>query len=146
MYDNYIFDLYGTLADIRTNEGKAYLWRKMSELYTSLGAPYSPAGLRREFRRLERENTEKVRGKAERAAGREALAEPDLTEVFRQLFWEKGVSCDRQQARLTAVFFRTLSRQRLLVYNGVKETLEELKNSVMDGDWRKVREILLSMV
>ena len=30
MYQNYIFDLYGTLVDIHTNEKKAYLWKKMS--------------------------------------------------------------------------------------------------------------------
>ena len=28
MYQNYIFDLYGTLVDIHTNEKKAYLWEK----------------------------------------------------------------------------------------------------------------------
>ena len=27
-YENYIFDLYGTLVDIRTNEKKTYLWQK----------------------------------------------------------------------------------------------------------------------
>ena len=26
MYQNYIFDLYGTLVDIRTNERKPSLW------------------------------------------------------------------------------------------------------------------------
>ena len=30
MYQNYIFDLYGTLVDIHTNEKKAYLWKKLS--------------------------------------------------------------------------------------------------------------------
>lgn len=30
MYQNYIFDLYGTLVDIHTNENKHYLWEKMA--------------------------------------------------------------------------------------------------------------------
>lgn len=30
MYKNYIFDLYGTLLDIHTNESKKYLWEKMT--------------------------------------------------------------------------------------------------------------------
>ena len=30
MYQNYIFDLYGTLVDIHTNEKKAYLWKELS--------------------------------------------------------------------------------------------------------------------
>lgn len=128
MYDTYIFDLYGTLADIRTNEEKPYLWQKMCELYTSLGAPYAPAQLRREFRRLEQEAVRRVQREAASFGLRDILAEPDLTGVFQRLFQEKGVSCDRQTARLAAIFFRTLSRQLLRVYDGVKETLQELRS------------------
>ncbi|MBO5281950.1 MAG: HAD family hydrolase [Lachnospiraceae bacterium] len=128
MYDNYIFDLYGTLADIRTNENKAYLWRKLSELYTALGAAYDPRQLRSAFRRLERESTEKLQREAEQAGKEEFLAEPDLTAVFGALFAEKGIPWDRQTARLAAVFFRTLSRQYLKVYDGVEETLARLRS------------------
>lgn len=127
MYDNYIFDLYGTLADIRTNEEKPYLWQKMSELYTSLGAAYTPFQLRRSFRRLEKECVERMQREAQSQKRLDVLVEPDLTEVFQGLFLEKGGSCDRQTARLTAVFFRTMARQRLQVYDGVKETLRELR-------------------
>ena len=115
MYDNYIFDLYGTLADIRTNEEKPYLWRKMSELYTSLGAAYTASGLRSGFRRLEREYAGRMGGGAGGAEQEDLLAEPDLTEVFRGLFLEKAVACDRETARMTAIFFRALSRQMLRV-------------------------------
>lgn len=128
MYDNYIFDLYGTLADIRTNEEKPYLWQKMSEFYTSLGAPYSPVQLRREFRFLEQEAAQRVQREAVSFGMQGVLAEPDLTGVFQRLFQKMGVSCDRQTARMTAVFFRTLSRQLLQVYDGVKETLQELRD------------------
>ena len=37
MYQNYIFDLYGTLVDIHTNEKKAYLWEKMSLFFGRAG-------------------------------------------------------------------------------------------------------------
>lgn len=127
MYDNYIFDLYGTLADIRTNENKAYLWAKMSEFYTSLGAAYTSSQLRRAFRRLEEESILRMQREAAGLDQSDVLAEPDLTGVFQRLFQEKGVSCDRQTARMAAIFFRTLSRQLLLVYDGVKETLGELR-------------------
>lgn len=126
MYNNYIFDLYGTLADIRTNEEKPYLWRKMSEFYTSLGAFYTPLQLRQTFRRLERECICRMQRDAEESGQRDMLVEPDLTDVFRKLFLEKGVNCERQTAQLTANFFRTLSRQLLVVYDGVKDTLKEL--------------------
>ena len=48
MYQNYIFDLYGTLVDIHTNEKKAYLWKKMSLFFGMKGAAYEP----KEFRQL----------------------------------------------------------------------------------------------
>ncbi|MCM1118630.1 MAG: HAD family hydrolase [bacterium] len=128
MYDHYIFDLYGTLVDIRTNESKASLWRKMSELYTAMGARYDSAGLRREFRRLERENTQKVQIQLEDSGCGDILAEPDLTDVFQQLYQARGAACERQQAQMTAIFFRTLSRQYLRSYDKVKETLNELRS------------------
>ena len=46
MYQNYIFDLYGTLVDIHTNEKKAYLWKKMSLFFGMKGAAYEPKELR----------------------------------------------------------------------------------------------------
>lgn len=118
MYQNYIFDLYGTLVDVRTNESKPYLWKKMSEFYTSLGAVYTAPDLKSEFRRLEKEAAE--------ALGDEN-AEVNVTEVFAELYRQKGVPCDDSQARLTAVMFRTLSRQLLCTYDGVKEFLTELR-------------------
>ncbi len=110
MYKAYIFDLYGTLVDIRTNEDKRFLWTKMSELYTSLGARYGARDLKARFLALVVQEN----------------AEPDLRKVFGQLYLEKGVPCDGGMARMTALFFRTLSRQYLRVYDGVKETLREL--------------------
>lgn len=127
MYKNYVFDLYGTLADIRTNERKGYLWVKMSEFYTSLGAAYTPLELRRAFRRLEEESALGLQEKSGDRSREDMLVEPDLTGVFQRLFQERGMSCDRQTARMAAIFFRILSRQLLRVYDGVKETLEELR-------------------
>lgn len=34
MYRNFIFDLYGTLVDIHTNEYKPSLWKKMALFYS----------------------------------------------------------------------------------------------------------------
>ena len=40
-YDNYIFDIYGTLIDIRTDEGKPFLWKRLAWLYGYYGATYT---------------------------------------------------------------------------------------------------------
>ncbi len=118
MYENYIFDLYGTLVDIRTNESKAYLWQKMSEIYTALGAAYSAAELKNTFRVLE---------KKENALLFE-YGEIDLRKVFAALFAQKGIAADEQTVRAAAVTFRALSRKMLCLYDGVLETLQELRN------------------
>ena len=47
MYQNYIFDLYGTLADTHTNEGKHYLWNKLSAFFSAYGAIYTPSELKK---------------------------------------------------------------------------------------------------
>lgn len=126
-YDVFVFDFYGTLVDIRTNEEKPYLWRKCTELYGSLGAHYRPAELKRAFRRTIEEEFEKLQEEGKRKYGEGFLAEPDLTVVFRRMYEEKGISCSWEQAAITANFFRTLSRQKLRVYDGVRETLLKLR-------------------
>lgn len=118
MYRNYIFDFYGTLADIRTDEEDPGLWEKMSEIYQALGAAYDPQELQCTFRRLEQ--VEKERLDAENG-------EPDLTKVFAMLYHNKNVFCDASQARMTAITFRALSRSFLRVYDGVEELLGELR-------------------
>jgi len=117
MYENYIFDLYGTLLDIRTNENKPYLWKKMSEIYSALGAVYSPGELKCTFRELEQSQ---IRTLPENG-------EPDLRKVFAELFCKKGCPSEEQRVRDMAITFRALSRQKLCVYEGVKECLQTLK-------------------
>ena len=120
MYDNYIFDLYGTLADIRTNEENPYLWKKMTEIYASYGAYYDRGELRRTFRNRchELENTSENQ-----------WFEPNVTEVFQWCFVQKGISVSSEIARNIAITFRVLSRKYIRVYDGVIELLETLKAS-----------------
>ena len=52
MYKNYIFDLYGTLIDINTDEWSAKLWKSLQILYAYHGAEYTPQEIKREYGRL----------------------------------------------------------------------------------------------
>lgn len=119
MYRNYIFDFYGTLVDIRTDEEKPYLWQKMSEIYAAMGAPYGPEELAAAFRRLEQRQKEQI-GTQD--------AEPDLSRVFAGLYHEKGVSCDETLTKMTAVTFRAISREYIRTYDGVEDFLQELRD------------------
>ena len=49
MGDTYFFDLYGTLVDIWTDEGKASLWRGAARFYSLCGAVYAPRELRERY-------------------------------------------------------------------------------------------------
>ena len=40
-YDNYIFDLYGTLVDIHTEENDPLVWKKLALFYGYYDADYS---------------------------------------------------------------------------------------------------------
>ena len=52
MYKNYIFDLYGTLIDINTDEWCDDLWKKMAILYGYKGTHYTYDELNSEYDRL----------------------------------------------------------------------------------------------
>ena len=52
-YDNYIFDLYGTLVDIHTDESDTAIWEKLAMFYGYYGALYEAK--RSEERRVGKE-------------------------------------------------------------------------------------------
>ena len=49
VYKNYIFDFYGTLVDILTDEKDPALWDKLAQLYQAYGADYKGEGLRKSY-------------------------------------------------------------------------------------------------
>lgn len=118
-YRNYIFDLYGTLADIQTDEKSRRFWEKVALYYTENGAPYAGAELRRAYLRLCR---------AEQTRSRDPLYELELRRVFRALYREKGVSPDRRRVEDTAVFFRLQSLKKLERYPWVLPAFEGLRS------------------
>ena len=54
MYKNYIFDFYGTLADIHTDEQRSDVWEKMALFYGYYSARYEPGELKEAYERLVR--------------------------------------------------------------------------------------------
>lgn len=117
-YKNYIFDLYGTLTDIRTEEESRSLWKKTALFFTEHGAPYTASELRRAYLRL---------CAAEQARYRDPLYEIELRKVFRALYAQKGVHPDRRRVEETAVFFRLTSLKRLRRYDWVLPVFAALR-------------------
>lgn len=48
-YDNYIFDLYGTLVDIHTEENDPLVWKKLALFYGYYDADYSSEELKERY-------------------------------------------------------------------------------------------------
>lgn len=119
MYKNYIFDMYGTLVDIRTNENKDYLWDKMAEMFGFYGAFYEKKELKKKYVSFIKESEEERDG--------EECPEIDLAQVFFRLFEEKGVSVDDVTVAAFMKMFRVVSTKFIRLYDGVIDFLEELK-------------------
>ena len=117
-YKNYIFDLYGTLTDIRTDEESRSLWKKTALYYTEHGAPYTASELRRTYLRL---------CDAEQRRHRDPLYEIELRKVFRALYTEKGVTPGGRRVEETAVFFRLTSLRYLRRYDWVLPVFAALR-------------------
>lgn len=98
-YKNYIFDLYGTLVDIHTEEDNQELWEKMRLFYGYYGAVYrSWEEMWKTYGALVEKYREQ--GKAMRNDGHEACPEIQIQLVFADLFKEKGAQPSEELAFL----------------------------------------------
>lgn len=123
MFKNYLFDLYGTLIDIRTDEDDPELWRKMALFYGYRKAIYTPYELVHKYKELC--EAEKLKTQASNPQCK--LVDINLTNVFRELYTCKNVSVSCELAAITANFFRCNSTEHIRLYDGVTEFLTALK-------------------
>lgn len=124
-YRNCIFDLYGTLVDIHTDEASPRLWVRMTEVYRRKGALYQPGELRESYNRLVRE-LENGTGPSQ-ADAHEAHPEIQIEKVFQRLYQAKGVEADAGLAVRTGLVFRRQSTRYLRLYPGAAELLQALR-------------------
>ena len=115
MYQNYIFDLYGTLVDIHTNEKKAYLWKKMSLFFGMKGAAYEPKELRMAYETKIKEQEAALKMECRGSH----VPEIDIADVFRQLFEDQAVSVTEKEIADLAKMFLAISIEELKLFHGV---------------------------
>lgn len=126
MIDNYIFDLYGTLIHIRTDEAMPSLWKRMALLLSLQGAAYETLELQRAYGAAVEEQIDVCHSR--RPAVPRDHVEPDIRDVFRSLYGQKGVYVDDRRTADTALFFRTLSVVRpVRPYPGAVRVLQRLR-------------------
>lgn len=117
-FDAYLFDLYGTLVDIHTDEEKASLWRKLAVFFSDKGAQYDAGQLKEAFHA----ESEKLFHES-----KAAFPEIDLGKVFLELYRKKGTVPDEKTIAETAWFFRRSSTTHLRLYAGAREFLVHLR-------------------
>lgn len=115
-YKNYIFDLYGTLVDIHTDEKNLKLWKKMVSYYKKHGAVYTPAKMRKTYELLVKE--------AQKEAD-EILIEP----VFEKMFTMQSVTVDNAVIIEACHLFRETSTEYIRLYPWTVPILENLKKN-----------------
>ena len=123
MYTDLIFDLYGTLVDIHTEED-ATVWEKTALYFGYYGALYTAQQLKDAF--------EAELQKRKACAGQSYECFPDIPfhEVMADLFREKGVTDNVNQLGIQAAqLFRICSTEYVRLYPHVPESLAMLRKA-----------------
>lgn len=120
MYRTYIFDLYGTLIDIQTDDEHPQLWDSMSMHFRYWGMETTG----RELLLLVSKEIER-----QLATGHEKYEFPDyvMEDVFAAVVRQLNGQASEIWLNETVRWYRTLSIRHLALYDGVIEVLQALK-------------------
>ena len=121
MYTDLIFDLYGTLVDIHTEETME-VWKKTALFFGYYGAHYEAAELKTSF--------EQQIHARKAMAGESYECFPDIPfhEVMADLFRRKGITEKAEQLGTHAAqLFRIISTEYIRLYPHVLESLATLR-------------------
>ena len=119
-YTDLIFDLYGTLVDIHTEENDL-VWEKTAFYFGFYGARYTPAQLREAFQ-------SKLRAReAKEGQSYECFPDIPFEEVMAELFRDKGIPNADALGVNAAQLFRISSLEYIRLYPGVPDALAKLR-------------------
>jgi len=130
-YQNYIFDLYGTLVDIHTDESKASVWKKAAVYFSAQGAAYTGRELKERYHSLIRAEEKKLQKKLNKKYPGITVKEVEinLDRVFVSLFKEKGIKASRQLIKDSMIAFRAITMEKLKLFPGTVELLQGLRDA-----------------
>ena len=114
-----LFDLNGTLIDIRTDEGDPQTWRTTADFLGYHGVRITPEHLRIRYTELNRK---------QRRESPEPYPEFDAVKVFRDIIAETGRETGSGRlGRCCAQVFRAASLRQLVPYHGTARILDQLQ-------------------
>lgn len=119
MYKNIIFDLYGTLIDLKTAETKDEFWHTMSLFFSYNGARCESTELKHDYNKLVKLSLSQNK----------STKYPDtkVASILERLYRQKGITAGEELLEQTLKLFRAASTEQIDLYPGVKEMLETLK-------------------
>lgn len=121
MYTDLIFDLYGTLVDIHTEETME-VWEKTALFFGYYGARYETAALKNAF------ESEIAARKGKAGQSYECFPDIPFHEVMADLFRQRGVVNNADTLGIqTAQLFRIASTEYIRLYPHVLESLATLR-------------------
>ena len=119
MYKNYIFDFYGTLANIKANENNPFIWEKLSIFYNYNNAIYTSNEL---F-----ENYNLIFNKYKNLYCHIDFPDFPIENIFKELYLIKNINPSDDLVINTSLLYRSLVIEEVYLYHGVKELLSTLK-------------------
>jgi len=122
MLKNCLFDLYGTLVDIHTDEESPDVWRGMAEFYNKNNACWRPDELRNAYEKYILIEEQKMQRE-----GSKYGPEIRVDNVFARLFTDKDVLSQPELIDAAGKLFRKLSTEYIRLYDGVPEMLAALR-------------------
>ena len=122
-----VFDINGTLVDIKTEENYHEIYRVLSNLLSYQGVLLSPESVKDQYFQIMKE---------QRCSINEHHPEFNAVYIFREIIWRNATDFTRrlpgakldQLPLIMAETFRAASRFRLDLYPGVREVLGDLRH------------------
>lgn len=116
-----LFDLYGTLIDIETDESMDEIYRAIAHYLTYHGVHVHRTKVRERYYQIMKQQKE---------TRNEKYPEIDVEAIWNEFLIQEGIKSGPvrgQLAKVIAHLYRGVSRKRLQLYPGVKEVLNELQ-------------------
>lgn len=121
--ENFVFDLYGTLIDVKVDEQGAHTWKTWCKHLDKRGIKYPDyLKFRKDFFAMDQRHRELMKEKRNCQ-----YPEIDIIEVYRELFASYG-NAPLSDAELKEISyeFRVASREYIRLFPGVTEYLQKL--------------------